>query len=246
MTTRYDHPDSAAVRAEAAREPPANQGTRPDEARFAKRYDHADSRQGREPAKPPASASTAAGRLARRYDHPDSQAGRDESRQNLQVARERARLGKFYDHPDSQQGRPPVHDMADEPPGTPAAAAERTGEVTLQAPEGFDGNDPAFREFANTARELRLDQKAANRLLQLHQKAMVERNQQVERQAEAWRAELANDSEVSQHADAARELLGEYGGPEVQQLFEQTWLGDHPALVRFIVKVARELKEARR
>lgn len=240
MTNRYDHPDSAAVRTEAARARPAG----PDDGRLAKRYDHADSRQGREPV-PPQRAITAAERLARRYDHPDSKALRDRPPpENAQVTRERVRAAKRYDHPSSQEGRPTPEGEADDE-DRPGGSAGKEGASTIRPPEGFDATDPVFKEFAKTAAELGLDQKGAERILALRQQEVAARAEAFGRQALEWRAELEGDAEITAHVEDARDLLREHAGEDVRKLFQETWIGDHPGIVRLLVKLARQLKETR-
>lgn len=248
MTTRYDHPDSVAVRNEAQRQTPAAAAPASDTDRLAKRFDHPDSRRGDAAAGAPQSKprATPTERLARRYDHADSKAARDEvGAPNRQAQDARARDAKRFDHPDSQEGRGTDVQRGAAEAG-PRDATGQPGAAEIRAPEGYDTNDPVFRDFAKVAQELHLDQAGAERILALHQKAEAARDAQLHQQQATWHAELEADADVMDGIESARELVRGYAGEDVRNLFNTTWIGDHPGIIRMLVKVARALKETRR
>jgi hypothetical protein len=107
---------------------------------------------------------TEAERLARFYDAPDTTVGgRREAPPDRRAAADRERLSSFYDSPEAVAARGP--DGADGKPTGPDAAA---APIQLQAPEGTDPKSAGWQEFSAAARELGLDAKGSQRLLQLH------------------------------------------------------------------------------
>lgn len=64
-------------------------------------------------------------------------------------------------------------------------------------------------------------------------------------QREAWRTELAADKDVGPQGMAhVKTWLDTYGSAELREMLTETGLGDHPLLVRALVKAGKDAGEA--
>lgn len=128
------------------------------------------------------------------------------------------------------------------PAATPAAAG---APLELEAPAGFDANDAMLGEFRKVAGEFGLTPDRGKRLLELHARAVEAERAARDAEVERWRAQTDADPELVAGADAAREVVRKFGTPELLGVLNDTAVGDHPEMVRFVVRVARALRGAR-
>ena len=119
-----------------------------------------------------------------------------------------------------------------EPVAGDDAIAASTAEVE-GVPVTVDQDHPFYEEFTNVA----FDEEDQGKLLALHRRE-VERVEAARR--ESWHREVEADREVQAAAPALRRLLKTYGSPKLAAVLDETGLGSHPELVRFLVRVARD------
>lgn len=106
-------------------------------------------------------------------------------------------------------------------------------------------------DFRKSAFELGISREAAGNLAEMyarHQARQAAENiaQQARamREAEAgWLSELKADKNFPAQLSRARAAVKAYGGPELAGLLEDTRLGSHPAIVRFMARVGQALAE---
>jgi len=161
---------------------------------------------------------------------------------------------------------------APSPEGAGAVGTTATETVTplsladLMAPEGFsltskevvDGKEvekpiAGIEDFVGLANELKLGKDGANKLLAFHnqflQSAADEYLARWEKTEATWKKQC---QELPEFGGAAFEgtlqsiskVLDRYGDKEVREAFALTGAGNHPAVVRFIAKMAKDLNEA--
>lgn len=144
---------------------------------------------------------------------------------------------------------------AEAPTPEPEAAGEDSQAAPafdLKLPEGAEAAPAVLAEFTTFATEAGLTPERAQQLVDMHFK-------QLQAQASAgvaawdtmvagWKAEIAADPELG--GSKTKEVqtvigraLDEYGTPEAREAFDSTGLGDNPAVVRFVLKMARALNE---
>ena len=145
------------------------------------------------------------------------------------------------------------------PASANAAAGTQDSKATEQAvpeaydlkmPEGVELDQAAAAEFTAIAKELKLDQAAAQKLADVGAK-MVQR--QVEAHAklvESWAEQVKTDNEIggdklAENLGVARKALEAFGTPELRDVLNATGLGNHPEVIRAFYKVGKAISEDR-
>jgi Predicted membrane protein len=148
-------------------------------------------------------------------------------------------------------------------PADPAAAktddaaakpAEPAKEVVYEfkLPEGVDLKGEALEELKTTAKELGLTQEQAQRVADLGAKqAQGFAAQLVEQQktmTAEWAEQTTTDKEIggdklSENLGVAKKALDSFGTPALKTLLNQSGLGNHPEVVRFMVKAGKAISE---
>jgi len=124
----------------------------------------------------------------------------------------------------------------------------------LKLPEGFDAPEGLMASFKEMAKELKLSNEDAQKMVDLAVKQAQEidsRNQQVwAAQREAWREELTEDPKYGGKnleatlRDAAR-VFRLYGNEAVVEALNAFGLGDHPEFVKMFARIGRAFREDR-
>jgi hypothetical protein len=138
-------------------------------------------------------------------------------------------------------------DGTGKPAGTEGAAPEA---YELKAPDGMELESTALGEFTAIAKELKLSPADAQRLADV---AVGLQRRQAEAHAKTvqdWVAASKGDKEFGGDAfDAslasAKKALETFGSPELTELLDGTGMGNHPSVIRFFVKLGKEISENR-
>lgn len=120
----------------------------------------------------------------------------------------------------------------------------------LKMPEGVELDQAAAAEFTAIAKELKLDQAAAQKLADVGAK-MAQR--QVEAHAklvESWAEQVKTDNEIggdklAENLGVARKALEAFGTPGLRDVLNATGLGNHPEIIRAFYKVGKAISEDR-
>lgn len=120
-------------------------------------------------------------------------------------------------------------------------------------PEGFTADDPAIAtSFIPLARELKLDQAQAQKLLTLYgtqvNAFVASQTEALAQQKENWKTATKADTEVGGVAfeanlAVAKRAIERFGTPALREYLDQTGHGNHPEFIRFAVKVGRAISE---
>ena len=134
------------------------------------------------------------------------------------------------------------------PPSEPITADD------LEIPEGFvfegEGAD-AFLALINDPPESRAE--LANAMIAAHTQILQQTAdtyaQQWQETQDAWREEVRQLPEIGgAHLERTlgqiAQVVDRYGDAEVREAFAVTGAGNHPAMVRFLSKIAKDLNEA--
>lgn len=154
---------------------------------------------------------------------------------------------------------PPAGDAATTPAGAPPAVDPKAGttppppaDSDLKLPEGFKANEASLAEFKKLAKDHGLKGDAAQKIFDLYaseQKAALEkRAADVEAEHQAWAKAIEADKELGGQnltatKDACKRALAKFGGAGLEKILNESGLGDHPEVVRFVAKIGRELAE---
>lgn len=122
----------------------------------------------------------------------------------------------------------------------------------FKLPEGVDLKGEALDELKATAKELGLTQEQAQRVADLGAKqAQGFAAQLVEQQktlTAEWAEQTTNDKDIGgdklpENLGVAKKALDTFGTPELKTLLNQSGLGNHPEIVRFMVKAGKAISE---
>lgn len=120
----------------------------------------------------------------------------------------------------------------------------------LKMPDGVELDQAATTEFTAIAKELKLDQAAAQKLADIGAK-MAQRQAQAHAQlVETWTEQVKTDKEIggdklAENLGVARKAIDTFGSPELKALLNSSGLGNHPEVVKLAFKVGKAIREDR-
>ena len=118
----------------------------------------------------------------------------------------------------------------------------------LKMPEGVELDQAATTEFTAIAKELKLDQEAAQKLADIGAK-MAQRQVEAHAQlVETWTEQVKTDKDIggdnlAENLGVARKAIDTFGSPELKALLNSTGLGNHPEVVKLAFKVGKAISE---
>jgi hypothetical protein len=149
-------------------------------------------------------------------------------------------------------------------PGEAAEAAEATAveppdpfdAEKLTLPEGFSRDDALFEEFTNFAKESGLSASKAQSLIDLNARQLgaVVRKQTADwiKQNETWQAEIKSDpvfggDKLPETLNTIKQVLADpaLGHPGFFEAMLFTGAGNHPAVIKTVAALCKELAEVR-
>lgn len=118
------------------------------------------------------------------------------------------------------------------------------------APEGVQLDAELVGDFKTIAKELNLSQKDAQRVVDLGPKLMQKlQGHQAEafaRVRQTWADEAKADKEYggeafAENLGAAKKALDSFGTPELRTLLNESGIGNHPEVIRFMVRAGKAI-----
>lgn len=134
----------------------------------------------------------------------------------------------------------------------PAAKAEPLTAEAITIPEGFQVDEASRGKFLEIANELGLSKDGANKLVglqaELAKQASEAGSKLWEDMQKQWQDQVRADPEIGgtkldENLSHIAKLLQTHGNDEVRQAFDVTGAGNHPAVIKFLVKLGKELGE---
>ena len=119
-------------------------------------------------------------------------------------------------------------------------------------PDGMEVDAVALEEVTPIFKELGLTQEQSQKLVDHYAKQVQAGSQkQVDtfnQLTNDWREQSQNDNEFGgdkfeENVKVAQNAIGKYGTPELKQLLNDHGVGNHPEVIRFMVRVGHTLKE---
>lgn len=140
--------------------------------------------------------------------------------------------------------------------GEPAKADEPKAEGAPEAyefkmPEGYQLNEELAGEFGNWAKELGLPQDkaqvAADLGVKLVEQALTKQQEAYAAQVADWRKQTETDKEIggpalAENLSFAARAIDTFA-PELREVFDQTGMGNHPALVKAFIRIGKAVSE---
>lgn len=147
--------------------------------------------------------------------------------------------------------------------GDPAAeaAGDKTAEgdnsppeayADFTVPDGMQLDETALSEAAPIFKELGLTQEQAQKVVDLHAKQIqaseLKTIETFNQLTTEWRTAAENDKEYGgdkfdENVKIAQKAVDKFGNPKLKQLMTDHGIGNHPEMIRFMVKVGHTLKE---
>lgn len=134
-------------------------------------------------------------------------------------------------------------------PSEAAAVDAPPEEYVFTAPEGMEYDAETMGVYAEAAREAGLSQEKADLILGKLAPHMAEKQAQALAQArEDWAASAKADKEyggekLAESLGTAKKALDAFGTPELQTLLNESGLGNHPEIIRFMVRAGRAISQ---
>jgi len=123
----------------------------------------------------------------------------------------------------------------------------------IKAPEGLTIDDKAMEKFTPVFKELGLSQVDAQKLVDAYAPYMKEimeaRQQENLKVFKDMVAEWGESAKKEQGADyskklsVAAKLTDKFGDPEFREMLNETGVGNHPAMIRFMIKVGNQFAQ---
>jgi hypothetical protein len=150
-----------------------------------------------------------------------------------------------------QDSSAPQGDTSSSTEGDKGEAGKATApdKYEFSAPEGVTYDDTVIAQFSEVAKELNLPQDAAQKVLD--KVAPVIRARQAEA-IEAARTEWAEAAKVDkefggekldENLGLAKKALDKFGSPELRTLLNESGLGNHPEVIRLMVRAGKAISE---
>jgi hypothetical protein len=139
-----------------------------------------------------------------------------------------------------------------EPKVETAPKAEPLTAEAIQFPEGLVVDDAAKGKFLEIANEFGISKDAANKLVGLQAELAKQASEAGSKlwmdTQKQWQDQVRADQEIGgtkleENLSHIAKLLNTHGNDEVRQAFDVTGAGNHPAVIKFLVKLGKELGE---
>lgn len=118
----------------------------------------------------------------------------------------------------------------------------------FKLPDGVELNSELIEEFKPLAKELGLSQEQAQKLVDLQAKAnasqLAAQEQAYNEQVAGWRKEISEHPESKEMLANARKALDAFAtDAEIRHFLTDTWLGNHPLVIKFLAKIGQSAGE---
>lgn len=133
---------------------------------------------------------------------------------------------------------------------TTATKPEVPESYDLQMPEGVELDKAAADEFTAIAKELKLDQTAAQKLADIGAKMAQRQVDAHAKLVETWTEQVKADKEIGgdkleENLGIARKALDTFGTPELRDVLNASGLGNHPEMIKAFLKAGKAISEDR-
>jgi len=116
----------------------------------------------------------------------------------------------------------------------------------VKTPEGIQLDQGALDEFTKIVKDKDLSpSERAQKLADLAVKREADRVKAFQDTVQTWADTVAKDPELGkpENQAAARKVVEDFGTPEFKDLLNSTGMGNHPEVVKFVLKVAKAMSE---
>lgn len=117
----------------------------------------------------------------------------------------------------------------------------------FKVPDGIEIDAAMADEFKAIAKELKLPPEHAQKAVDLVVRREQARAEQFAAQVQSWADEVKADPELGkpENLAAARKFIDTFGDDKIKSLLNNTGMGNHPDVVRLILKASKGMSEDR-
>jgi len=128
------------------------------------------------------------------------------------------------------------------------AKADEPVVYDFKLPEGVELDGAAADKFKAVAAELKLPADGAQKVVDLYAGLKQAEAEAFKSQVEAWGNEVRADKEIGgakldENLATARKAVDTFGTPELKSLLNSTGMGNHPEVVKLMVKIGKAISE---
>lgn len=128
--------------------------------------------------------------------------------------------------------------------GKPGESKDAAVDYKFDVPEGVTLDEGDLKQFTEIAKELKLPQEHASKLVGLAIAREQARAEAFVKQVQTWADEVKADKELgTDESIATAKKAIDLGPPELKELLNSTGLGNHPVVVRWALSVGKALSE---
>jgi hypothetical protein len=140
------------------------------------------------------------------------------------------------------EGTPSLETKTTEAPA-PGAEAEVVYEFNL--PEGVQFAEGEVDTFKTVAKELKLPKEGAQRILDIATAREQARAEAFQTTVNGWAEATKADKELGKDENLAiaKKTVETFGTPELKEVLNSSGLGNHPEVVRMLLKIGRQISE---
>ena len=118
----------------------------------------------------------------------------------------------------------------------------------FKLPEGVELDGAAADKFKAVAAGLKLPADGAQKVVDLYASMKQAEVDAFKAQVETWGEEVKADKEIGgakldENLAAARKAVDAFGTPELKSLLNSTGMGNHPEVVKLMVKIGKQISE---
>lgn len=133
-------------------------------------------------------------------------------------------------------------------PATENAPVEPVEYADFNLPEGYNLTGEIGDEFKTLAKDLKLTQDQAQKLLDLDVKRADAHKSALSQASVAWQEASKTDKEfggeqLAENMGFAKKALDAFGTPELKSLLDQSGLGNHPEIIRAFYRAGKAISE---
>lgn len=138
------------------------------------------------------------------------------------------------------------------PEGDAGKDGEKPGapeQYEFKAIEGAEVSADSLADFSEVAKELGLPQDAAQKILDKMAPALARRQAEaIEGVKTQWADAARSDKEfggdkLAENLSVAKKALDSFGSPELRTLLNESGLGNHPEVIRLLVRTGKAISE---
>ena len=121
--------------------------------------------------------------------------------------------------------------------------------LKLKAPRGVELDEKVLDAYTKAAEAAKLDPKVAQELVDVVVPALAARQlEQMQAVQDAWTEESKADKEfggdkLNENLAIANKAITDLGTPELRTLLDETGIGNHPEVIRFVFRAGKAISE---